>query len=363
MYPREKKICQNSQNLSIKGRVVWLENPTPSDTHNSGRSMLKHKMTFQAHAFGQTLMSKGQIAKARQKHKGCTLGVTLMSKGEIAQDLISLDAALAFMLPALEMRDVTVGTATRDPLAHHSKYVNEVIATFDSLAHPSSFLNDFRAMIEAHGAANIDDEARANIVIAFNTAQLHAQEFVGGRVSLPFAGNYAYTGSDLPRTNGVVSFKPNAIKKDDLKLCITLLVEKIRVLTEQRLEIARICSMWQIAISEKDDTRMTTKLANTVAFTASPIAAQFITRRVYQFKQSDLDAHLLASGLKRKTLKTAFENSELEHHRKTEENVRTLWLLIDKCSPTMKQALQCKTVDAIRSMWKSKLDSSVVLGK
>jgi len=113
------------------------------------------------------------------------------------------------------------------------------------------------------------------------------------------------------------------MKKDDLKLCITLLVEKIRVFTEKRLDIARMCSLWQVAISDKEDARMTAKLASTVAFAASPIAAQFIKRRHEYFKQSDLDAHLLASGLKRAALKTELRNSELEHHRKTEENVRT----------------------------------------
>jgi len=324
---------------------------------------LQHKSTLKAHSSVTQLLSKLSIAKRRPKKNALRLAATLMSKGEIAQDLNSLDAALAFILPALEMREVTVGTATFDPLAHPSAFANQVTATFDSLAHPSRFLNDFQAMIEAHGAPNIDADARAKIVIAFNEVQLHAQKFVGEREWLPSAGNYAYTGSDLPRYDGVVTFKPNAVKQGDLTLSITLLVEKVRVLTEHRLEIARMCSLWQIAISNKEDARMTLNLASTVAFAASPIAAQFIKRRIHHFNQSDLDAHLLASRLKRATLIKVFRNCELEHHRTTEENVRTMWLLIGQCSAKMKKALQYKTVGAVRMMWKRKLDSSAMFSK
>ena len=328
---------------------------------DSEKAMLRHKMIFKTEAFGTALMSRGQIAKARRQHEGTTVGLHVMSKGEVAHDLNCIDAVLAFMLPDLELRDVSVGTAVFDPRAHFSVYANEIITTFDSLAYPYMFLNDFRSMIKAHGAVPIDgvhDEARVKIVLAFQTAQFRAQVFVGERVLIPFAGDYAYKGSDFHGTNGVVMLKPNTIKSDDLKLSITWLVEKIRVYAEQRLEISRMAHMWRIAISENEDTRMTVEFARTGKFTSS--SARSGGKRTCLSKQGDLDNCLAVSEFKRKSLHTAFEESKLEHHRDAEEKSRTVWILINKCSPTMQQALQANSVDAVRLLWKSKLDSSTV---
>ena len=311
-------------------------------------------MKFKAHALGKALMSKKKFSKPRRQHESNSLGLDMMSKGEIAQDLNTIDSVLAFMLPALELRDVTVGTVVFDHVAHFSTFAKEFRETFDSLAHPSMFLQDFRAMIKAHVAVpigDVNDEARAEIVEAFKVAQFHAQVFVGERVLLPFAGDYAYTGSDFPRSNGMAMFKPNAIKRDDLKLCITWLVEKIRVYTEQRLEIARMSHLWRISISENNDTRMSAEFART---------STFLSSRIYQIKQSDLDARLLVSELKRKKMQADFEESERRHHRETEEKMRTVWLLIDKCSSRMQQELQTNSVETVRLIWKTQLDSPMV---
>jgi len=311
-------------------------------------------MKFKAHALGKASMSKQKFAKTRRQQEGERLELDVMSKGEIAQDLNRMDCVLAFMLPALELRDVSVGTAVFDPVAHFSTFANEFMATFDSIAHPSMFLNDFREMIRAHGAVpigDVNDEAREQIVMAFKVAQFREQEFVGERVLLPFAGDYAYTGSDFPRSNGIVMFKPNAIKRDDLKLCITWLIEKIRVYNEQRLEIARMSHLWRISIIEKNETNMSDELTKT---------STVVSSRIYQLKQNDLEARLHVSEFKRKKLHTDFEEAERKHHRETEEKLRTVWLLIDKCSSRMQQELQTNSVETVRLIWKNQLDSSVV---
>ena len=167
-----------------------------------------------------------------------------LSTEQLVNDLNCLDNLLAHMLLTLEMRDVKMDEMP-----------------FECISSPSIFLHYLQELHDAFHAPGIDAVVQKTLYEAFKTSQLKKQAYTGPRFSLPNAGDYKgkkWVQKVAPHNGGIIIDieKPNAIKQTDMELSLPLLLEKVAVFTEQRLEISKmLCTWWVTMYQNEHDAR------------------------------------------------------------------------------------------------------------
>ena len=261
-------------------------------------------------------------------------GLELMSTEQLVNDLDSLDNLLAHMLPALEMRDVTVDKIS-----------------FECVSSPSTFLHDLQELYDATKATPYE-EAKKTLYEAFKTIQPVKQAYNGPRRHLPNAGNYK--ASIWVESNGSRSMtqiqKHNAIKQTDMELSLPLLLEKVAVFTEQRLEISKmLCTWWVTMYQNEHDARKALwrpELAGKPTPTHTLISPNTSDRNSMNwgkpryYTKAEFDKAQLAGEEKTALRKEDFKKKELEHIRVATQDLRERMLLLAQCSPTLQMALR-----------------------
>ena len=283
-------------------------------------------------------------------------GLELMSTEQLVNDLDGLDNLLAHMLPALEMRDVTVDKIS-----------------FECVSSPSTFLHDLQEFYDAYKATPYS-EVKKTLYEAFKTIQLVKQAYTGPRRHLPNAGNYK--ASIWVESNGSRSMtqiqKHNAIKQTDLELSLPMLLEKVAMFTKQRLQIRKMQHTWEMETSQDTTDKMNAlwnpkKAGNWVSNTEPTL----ITRKehwgggfkYYNYTQAEFNTIQLRAVEHRAILERDFQKYELEHTLVAEQDLRKRMLLLAQCSPTLQIALRegcCEprieaSVEDVRVLWEKEL--------
>ena len=270
-----------------------------------------------------------------------------LSTEQLVNDLNGLDNLLAHMLLTLEMRDVKMDEMP-----------------FECISSPSIFLHDLQELHDAFHAifwttASMPAEGimqlQKTLYEAFKTSQLKKQAYTGPRFSLPNAGDYKgkkWVQKVAPHNGGIIIDieKPNAIKQTDMELSLPLLLEKVAVFTEQRLEISKmLCTWWVTMYQNEHDARKALwrpELAGKPTPTHTLISPNTSDRNSMNwgkpryYTKAEFDKAQLAGEEKTALRKEDFKKKELEHIRVATQDLRERMLLLAQCSPTLQMALR-----------------------
>jgi len=288
-----------------------------------------------------------------------TVSFKFMPTKQLLDDLDNLDAALALMIPSMELRDV---------------YVDGV--QFDTVTYPALLISDLAKLKDNYEAQGLDNAAKKGMLQEFLVSQIPKQAYLGTMVLLPFAGQYTHSktplrvGVDVDPGKTIHTVRPMAMKQTDLDLTLPWLMRKCHTFTEHRLELLKFSKNWKVSSLVAEGQQMEclfdVKLAGKKCTVQNSVTCGGENRYCGPLRymtEDEYDKEHSARALQLHETTQKFDQIILWQERTNKEILRTTMRTLDKCSTQMQIALRVGTGDAnlpisvskVRHMWDCEL--------